>query len=640
MPCSTVRRLPRGLGVRVLDTREIIAVCGILFAYGRTHPSDEERRRGREALTAMRHRGPDEDGLIQQDHWLMGHVRLSILDLAASRQPMADSSQRHWLSFNGEIYNFRALRRELATDWTFRTQGDTEVVLAGLVLQGEAFLQRLEGMWALALWDVQQRQLLLSRDPMGKKPLYYRLGEQGIRVASELPALQILTPHRFEEDLDSTADYLRYGYYLPGHTAYRGVHEVLPGHSLHWRPDEPIRQSAHWCLRLDPFQGTQADATEQLRECFMRAVEKRLVADVEVGAFLSGGVDSSLVVAALSRLGVHPKTFTIGFAEKAYDERAYARRMAELAQTEHIEAVLGNLEAESLIRLLRDHVGQPFSDSSLLPTAAVSQLAASRVKVALSGDGGDELFSGYERYRARTILRWYSRVPRPMRQSLERLIRAFPEPMAHHSRSLLKKAHLFLDVLARRDGERPYVAPLLHSPAEFARLAPVLADRGQAPPALPESCRFDDIQEMMVGDALVYLPQDILLKVDRASMAHSLEARAPFLDKDLVSLAFSWPRVWHRSGLQGKRMLVGAFGDWLPRALWRRRKQGFAVPLHVWFRGDLGRQLEMLLTTVQHPLEPESVRRLLQTHRQGHRDHGYRLWNLYVYLLWRQWHAS
>ncbi|MBK1718633.1 asparagine synthase (glutamine-hydrolyzing) [Thiocystis violacea] len=615
-------------------------MCGILFAYQPTIPEHELLAHGHRALGAMRHRGPDEDGLIVRDPWLVGHVRLSILDLAASRQPMPDPQERYWLSFNGEIYNFRELRKELATDWNFRTQGDTEVVLAGLCLRGDGFLDRMEGMWALALWDAQERHLRLSRDPMGKKPLYYRAKDEGLIAASELPALKRLTTTSFEEDLDSTADYLRYGYYLPGHTAYREVHEVLPGHILHWQPGGPIQQTAYWQLRVNGFQGSRADAQASLRQGFVQAVEKRMVADVEVGAFLSGGVDSSLIVAALSHLGIHPKTFTIGFAETAYDERAYARRMAAHAGTEHIEAVLSNLEAESLIRLLQDHVGQPFSDSSLLPTAAVSELASSRVKVALSGDGGDELFSGYERYRARTILRWYSRVPKPMRSSIESLIRAFPEPMAHHSRSLLKKAHLFLDILARRDGERPYVAPLLYSPGDFSRLAPTLSARGHAPPALPDECRIDDIQEMMAGDALVYLPQDILVKVDRASMAYSLEARCPFLDKDLVALAFSFPRTWHRSGFQGKKMLKNTFDAWLPAELWRRRKQGFAVPLHVWFRGDLGNHLEGLLSSVQHPFDSSYIATLLQAHRQGRRDHGYRLWNLYVYLLWRQWQGS
>lgn len=615
-------------------------MCGVLFAYRPASSAHGLREAADQALDAMRHRGPDEDGLVVRDAWVVGHVRLSILDLAASRQPMSDPTERYWLSFNGEIYNYRTLRKELEPNWTFRTQGDTEVLLAGLILRGEQFLERMEGMWALALWDAQERRLLLSRDPMGKKPLYYRAHDRSIYVASELPALKRLVGQSLEEDLDSTADYLRYGYYLPGYTAYRGVHEVLPGHSLHWRPEGEIRQAPYWRLGINGFEGTQADARAALRECFVRSVEKRMVADVEVGAFLSGGVDSSLVVAALGRLGIHPKTFTIGFEEAAYDERAYARRMAEEAQTEHVESVLSALEAESLIRLLREHVGQPFSDSSLLPTAAVSALAASRVKVALSGDGGDELFSGYERYRARTILRWYSRVPGPMRRGIEGMIRGFPEPMAHHSRSLLKKAHLFLDILARRDGERPYVAPLLYSPGRFANLTPTLAGRGHTPPALPAECRLDDIQEMMLGDALVYLPQDILLKVDRASMAQSLETRCPFLDKDLVTLAFSCPRPWHRSGWRGKKMLESAFGEWLPKPLWRRRKQGFAVPLHEWFRGDLGQALEALLDSVRHPFDPGYVTTLLEAHRQRRRDHGYRLWNLYVYLLWRQWQGS
>jgi asparagine synthase (glutamine-hydrolysing) len=256
--------------------------------------------------------------------------------------------------------------------------------------------------------------------------------------------------------------------------------------------------------------------------------------------------------------------------------------------------------------------------------------------VALSGDGGDELFSGYQRYQARAILRWYSRLPAPLRRNIGKLIRSIPEPMTHHSRSLLKKAPLFQDVVDRQEDERPYVAPLFYSNRDLRALIPDIAGAGHNPPGLPEECRADGIQEMMAGDAMVYLPQDILAKVDRASMAHSLESRAPFLDTGVVELAFSLPRRRHWRGFRGKRMLRETFADRLPSDIWHRRKQGFGVPIHQWFRGPLGEHLGELLGRHDSPLAPDRVRSMLTAHRQGARDHGYRLWCIYVYLYWRE----
>jgi asparagine synthase (glutamine-hydrolysing) len=262
-------------------------------------------------------------------------------------------------------------------------------------------------------------------------------------------------------------------------------------------------------------------------------------------------------------------------------------------------------------------------------------VAARHVKVALSGDGGDELFCGYQRYLGRVLLRWYARLPGPLRISAERAIQALPEPMVHHSRSLLKKAHLFLDMVRRSAAETPYIAPVMYHHDAFAALAPDLAGRGHPAPFLPQECELDDIWRMMAADALVYLPQDILVKVDRASMAWSLEARAPFLDRGVVELAFSLPRRFHMPSLRGKHMLRRTFPDVVPAAIWRRRKQGFAVPIHRWFRGDLGRELEALLAASSAPVAAQHVRHMLQQHRAGRRDHGYRLWHLFVYCLWR-----
>jgi asparagine synthase (glutamine-hydrolysing) len=611
-------------------------MCGIALLFDKQLSADEQRARMQAALIAQQHRGPDDQGVWQSAGISLGHRRLSIIDQAGSKQPMVSTDSRYVLSFNGEIYNYQELRPDLEGEWSFQTHGDTEVLLAGLVLRGTAFIDRMEGMWAFALWDNQEQRLLLCRDRMGKKPLYYQTDGSSLACASELPALRRLVGQAWAEDLDATADFLSHGYYLPGTTAYQGVKELLPGHLLAWSPGQPYAEQPYWSLRIASFPGSQEDAAAELRTRLVRAVRRRMVADVEVGAFLSGGVDSSLVVSIMcAELGVRPKTFTIGFKERSYDEREFAGQIAAQRGTDHHVKVLESWDRAHLTSLILNNVGQPFADSSILPTSMVSQLAASKVKVALSGDGGDELFSGYQRYQARSILRWYLRLPKPLRSGAEKLIRALPEPMAHHSRSLIKKAHLFQDIVNRIEDETPYFAPVLYAKAHYRRLFPELAERGKALPQLPAAANADDIQQMMAADALIYLPQDILVKVDRASMCWALEARAPFLDRDVVELAFSLPRSWHRSGLSGKQMLKLACGDLLPANIWSRRKQGFGVPIHDWFRKELGQELEELLAKDSGPLCRTEVLRLLEQHRQGVRDHGYRLWSLYIYLLWR-----
>lgn len=612
-------------------------MCGLIFSYYPGLDADGLLDLANRSLNTIAHRGPDDKGLWVEPPVIVGHRRLSIIDVSGSRQPMMDPYKRYILTYNGEIYNFKELRQEIGSRWNFKTSGDTEVVLAGLVLEGDAFLNRMEGMWALALWDHQDKTLLISRDRMGKKPLYYQTNTYGFSCASELNALAHLSTAPWQEDLDSTADYLRYGYYLPGTTAYKNIYEVLPGHFLKWRPDSNPEQFQFWSLPLEQFQGTKKAACKLLRTSLVHAVEKRLVADVEVGAFLSGGVDSSLIVAILTKmLGVQPKTFTIGFAEKSYDEKKYARQVALLYGTDHFEREFKNWDKDTLISLVLDHVGQPFSDASLLPTAMVSELASNQLKVVLSGDGADELFSGYQRYQARTLLRWYTRLPKSIKNNTERLVKLIPEPMAHHSHSILKKAHLFLDIANQQEDTPPYVAPVLYAYRDFQTLAPDLIDRGHSPPNLPSEACEDSLQEMMAADTLVYLPQDILTKVDRASMAHSLEARTPFLDRAVVELAFSLPRKWHRRGMRGKRLLYDSFSDLLPNNIWFRRKQGFGVPIHQWFRADLGNHLKELMAKIDTPLQSHFIKEMLQAHQTGQKDHGSRLWNIYIYLLWRE----
>jgi len=613
-------------------------MCGILFIHNKKIETPVLEEKLRRAQSVLLHRGPDESGTWFKGSVGVGHVRLSILDLSGSRQPMADPSGRYVLTYNGEIYNYHALRKELEAKWTFTTQGDTEVLLAGLIIRGESFLESLEGMWAFALWDSQTDTLLMARDRMGKKPLFYHASGEGISCASELPVLAMLDDCRWQEDLDSTADYLRQGYYLPGTTAYQNVREVLPGHVLRWRAGSEIRQQAYWSLSIGGFSGTKKQAQEELRERMVDAVRARMVADVEVGAFLSGGIDSSLVVGILCKeLGIKPKTFTVGFSENSFDERQFARRIADAYETEHYEEVLGECNSDNLKTLILKHIGQPFADSSLLPTALLAQMTAKHVKVALSGDGADELFSGYQRYQGRALLRWYFRLPKLVQRNIERSIEALPEPMVHHSRSLLKKAHLFYDLIKRQESEMPYITPMNYAHHVFARLVPSISNRGHRPPVIPTEAKADSVLEMMAADAAVYLPQDILVKVDRATMAYSLEARAPFLDTKVVELAFSLPRDWHRRGYSGKHMLRETFYDLLPASIWKRRKQGFGVPIDKWFRSNLGDELRELLSQQKnHPFETTEVLSMLDEHCLGNRDRGYRLWNIYVYLFWKE----
>ncbi len=611
-------------------------MCGLAWLYG-AQPADPLRSRMETALTRMAHRGPDADGIEAGECWAMGHRRLSIIDLAGSPQPMWDATRRYVLAYNGELYNYRALRGVLAADHAFRTQGDTEVVLVGLIRHGPDFLDRMDGMWAIVLWDTLERRLLLARDRLGEKPLYYSARTDAFCCASELPALRALLPEAPLEDLDSTADYLRYGYALPGHTAYRDVHEVLPAHWLEWSPGQSPRGMRYWRLPETNPRLTSHEAHEQLPGLLNEAVRSRLEADVEVGAFLSGGLDSSLLVSSLVRhCGVSPQTFTIGFEEASFDERAPARRTAALFATRHHEERLQSLESAELERLLLEHVGQPFADASLLPTALVSRLAARHVKVALSGDGGDELFSGYQRYQARVLWRWYTRLPSSLRRLTGRVLGALPVSLAHHSASLLKKAQLFMESAERMGDETPYLAPRFYSEATLRELAPALAGRGHDVRLQPEATHLDDLDAMMRGDALAYLPQDILVKVDRAAMAASLETRAPFLARDLVEFAFAFPGRLHRHGFTGKRLLRDACHDWLPPDIWRRRKQGFGVPVGHWFMAALGESLTDALRADPGPLSPAPILMMLDEHRAGRRDHGLRLWLIHVYLLWRR----
>ena len=609
-------------------------MCGIIFTYNTSELPDKVIHRTRKALTALKHRGPDDEGIWQEGPVVIGHRRLSIIDISKSRQPMISPDQNFVLSYNGEIYNFRQLREELSDKWSFVTNGDTEVLLAGLTIHGLDFCKKMEGMWAFTLWDKRSKTLWLSRDRIGKKPLYYQSTNNGISCASELPALDLITP-QWQEDFNSTADYFRYGFNLPGTTAYTGVKEILAGHIAIWQPDTPLKQIPYWQLPLKKYTGSREAAKEKLKQLFIEAVKKRMIADVEVGAFLSGGIDSSLIVSTMCKdLGILPKTFTIGFQNNGYDERKFARLVANSVHSDHHEEILSNLQYDDIDKLISAHLGQPFADSSILPTTLVSKLAAKHVKVVLSGDGADELFSGYQRYQAQIMLNWYLRLPKALRKNIHGLLRAIPEPMTHHSNSILKKAQLFSDI-AKTQTNNQYIAPQLFSESELFKMAPNLKNLGHSPANIAEETNLEDLKKMMARDTLIYLPQDILTKVDRASMSVGLESRAPFLDTAIIEFAFSLPSNWHRHGFCGKCMLKKTFADKLPASIWRRRKQGFSVPVNRWLQGDLGDVLLHWLDGDCTPLDSKTIKEQLHQHKKGTSDHGHKLWAIYLYARWR-----
>jgi len=610
-------------------------MCGLVYMYAPNIAAAEQRSRVQCALERMHHRGPDGSGIYQAQAFTMGHLRLAIVDLSGGRQPISDPSGRYTMVFNGEIYNFKGLRGALSSRWDFRDASDTEVLLAGLVLEGEAFIAKLDGMWAFALHDSVTGTWLLSRDRFGKKPLYYAVHGERFACASELPALRELLPEiGWSESIDDVADYFRYGYAMPGRTCIQGVREVLPGHFMRCAPRE-LSEHRYWLPNTTSWQGTFQDAAEAVRQLLSAAVTKRqLAADVEVGAFLSGGVDSTVVCALAQCSGFGQlKTFTAGFAEPTYDERSYAARAAKDIGTHHYSEELSPSAASKLAAQVPTLIGQPFGDASLVPTAMVSAIASRHVKVVLTGDGGDEVFGGYARYSARLVHQRYRRTPSMLRAMLERVVLATPEPAAHHSGSLLKRAHLF--VALAREPDRTYVAPPAIRADTLARLVPELASP-RFVPELPWSADPDELRHMMLMDWLIWLPQDILAKVDRATMASSVEARSPFLDKELVEFVARLPWQWHFLGFRGKRLLRAAMKGLTPEFVWSRRKQGFASPVSHWMRSGLGEELDDLLSIADSGvLSSHEVRRLLDEHRRGGVDHAQPLWLAYAYLSWR-----
>jgi len=560
----------------------------------------------------LAHRGPDEEGIFEDT---LGFRRLSIIDLQGGSQPMKGCGNLR-LVFNGEIYNYRELRASL-TDHEFRTQSDTEVILHLYEERGAACVRDLDGMFAFAIYDPARRTLFAARDRMGKKPFVYRHDGTRFQFASELAALDRT------RTIDRTAleHYLAFAYIPAPLTIYEGVRKLPPGHTLFF-DGQTVRIERYWEPVLEPGEESAEDYAEQTKEALSRAVRKRLVADVPVGAFLSGGLDSS-IVAGLMSCFQPTRTFSISFREETWNESAYAREAAARFKTEHREFEV-TADAVSALPLLVERFGEPFGDASAVPTYYVSRETAKHVKVALSGDGGDELFLGYRRYDAIARMAALKRWPAPLLAAGAVVLKPWRTNYGERVRRMLAMSRAPLGDL---------YADLVSVFTPSMRTVLGLGSRVEDVIAGPFSRHAGDPAAAAgFADLGTYLANDILMKVDIASMANGLEVRCPFLDRDVVDLALRMPTALRR----GKGVLRTAFHDLVPASILARRKMGFGVPLTEWLRGSLRPLLEDAMSTLSARglLESLEIRRLTSEHLSGAADHRDRLWLLLVLELW------
>lgn len=616
---------------------------------------------------ALVHRGPDDQGVwfdAQQGIGL-AHRRLSIVDLSATgHQPMRSRNSRYVIAFNGEIYNHRDIREDLiGRGHAFAGTSDTEVLLAAFVQWGiRATLDRIEGMFAIALWDTEQRVLTLARDRFGEKPLYYGCFDGALIFGSELRALREHPSWQVDIDRDALALLLRFDFIPAPHSIFRQVRKLRAGAVLEARLRNgalDLREFMYWDYKAEaaraaagPFTGTASEAVEAVALALNRSIGRQMVADVPVGAFLSGGIDSSLVVAMMQRISDRPvHTYSIGFHEKEYDESGHAARMASLIGTRHTQMMVSPREAMDVIPSLPRIHDEPFADSSQIPTFIVSTLARREVTVSLSGDAGDELFGGYWRYqdltrrmsRSRSVVGWFRRVAGTGIDSMFRTAAGDRAGMTagfwtRHGGSLA-------DYLGERSvrWRANSLFDLYRSMMSMCQRPTDLVPGAREPlteldAMAAHAASLDDRRFLMLLDTGFYLPDDVLVKVDRAAMAVSLETRVPLLDSELARLAWRIPSAIHFADGRGKWLLRELLARFVPRDAFERPKQGFAVPVARWLRTDLKTWAQDLLSTErlrrQGILEPALVARRWQQHLDGRMNWAANLWGILMFQAW------
>ncbi len=653
-------------------------MCGLagIFDLSRSHRRDELEDRVSRMAKALAHRGPDDSGSwVDEDAGIaFGHRRLAILDTGPmGHQPMVSADRRYVIVYNGEIYNFQELRRELATDGgaeaSFRGHCDTEVLIEACAAWGvEATVGRLIGMFAFALWDRKERRLTLVRDRMGIKPLYWHQAGDRFAFASELKALHALPGFNATIDPCALASYLRHAYVPAPLSIYHGVSKLKPGHILEIDATGAVRQAPYWSLRAIATDAAQnggdtdieaaADALEPL---LGDAIARRMIADVPLGAFLSGGIDSSVVVALMQAQSTRPvKTFTIGFHEQRYDEARHAKAVAAHLGTDHTELYVEPSHAMELVPRIADWYDEPFADPSQIPTFLVAEMTRRHVTVALTGDGGDELFAGYNRYYWANAL-WHRTgwAPMALRRGLGRALCALsPEawdrlgnlvPEVWRPRQAGDKIHKLAGIMALDSQDAIYrrLVSFWHRPEDV-----MVGYEGQPggnggeiwDPALARDIP-NFTQRMQYLDAVTYLPDDILTKVDRATMAVGLEGRVPLLDHRVVEHVWRLPMALKLRGSTTKRVLRHILYRHVPKDLVTRPKMGFAMPVDQWLRGPLRDWAEALLAPAKLEdgglLDSTQIRRKWDQHLSGTRNWQYELWIILMFQAWRdRWAPS
>ncbi|MFZ5426796.1 MAG: asparagine synthase (glutamine-hydrolyzing) [Thermodesulfobacteriota bacterium] len=620
-------------------------IAGFVLASGEALP--EEAPAWVRAMTGcMAHRGPDGDGHLVDGPAALGHRRLSIIDLSTGGQPMEDASGRCAVTFNGEIYNFQEIKAELESrGHAFRTHSDTEVILAGWLEWGPRCLERFEGMFAFALWDRATRTLFCARDRFGKKPFFYTLQNGMFAFASELSALGRVPGLSFSVDPRTLARFLAYEYVPTPDSIYREARKLPPSHYLLFQ-NGGITLGRYWDLPApEPARASEQELGEELRRLLTQAVKRRMISDVPLGVFLSGGIDSSIVAGLMAGLAPRIKTFSIGFSEASYDESAYARSVARMWQTDHLERILSAEDCADLLPEIVTRFDEPMADPSIAPTYLLSKITREKVTVALGGDGADELFAGYEHFIGFRAARWYNALPAILRKGVVDPVCAML-PASDGYVNLRLGAATFLAGARQEPWLRiqTWLTALHPEQQERIWLDP---DRSfLARPTLFSSTRraFDrssaatDMERAFHAYARQFMLDYILVKVDRCTMMHSLEARAPFLDRDFAEFASRLPVNMKLRGFTRKYLLKKALAEVLPPEILTRNKRGFLIPVARWLRDKLKPLVEELLGEAhlkqQGLFDPKAVRELITEHDSGRMDRRKELWTMLVLQLW------
>jgi asparagine synthase (glutamine-hydrolysing) len=611
----------------------VCGICGIASTNGSAVTDRVAAMSG-----TLVHRGPDSFGEFSDGDVALAARRLSIIDLETGDQPIANEDGTVHVVQNGEIYNYRELRRDLErAGHRFRTHGDTEVLLHLYEEHGDRFAERLRGMFAVAIWDVRRRRLVLARDRFGIKPLYYRAVDRELSFASELRALP-----RGEIDLDALEAFLAFNAIPAPLTIFRDVRKLPAGHLLVWSDGEiELKRFARPAPSAEVRTDDEAELVEELRSRLRDSVRAHLVSDVPVGVLLSGGVDSAFLAAlAAQETAEQLHTFSIGFEERSFDELAGARSVAERYGTNHHELVL-RPDAALLLPALADAFDEPFADSSALPTYLVSQLAASDVKVALSGEGGDELFGGYYTYAADLLAARVGGLARLAAPLVERLPTSTAKAsFDYRAKRFVRAAHL--PPLERHHGWKEIFSPELRT--ELTGRANAFDPVDLLRARYRETEGSDELSRLQDVDLGVYLVDDLLVKTDRASMAHSLEARVPYLDTVVTNLALALPTRHKIRGFSKKVLLRKAAAPLLPREIVHGKKRGFSIPAAAWLRGELEPLARETLSADvlrrQGFFDPGVVTRLLDDHVAGREDRSRQLWGLLAFTLWHERHVE